>query len=118
MTSSSSLIVLHPLLLLMAILHKRDDKAAEKCTNWSQVLSSGTQSKTVAVGKYTYTSEQFSCQVQKGSSLSHYLHSPTRSHQGHLVREQKLNATDTDVTNGFVHPSISRHRHISTTKAD
>lgn len=114
--SSSSLIVLHPLLLSTAILQKRYDKASEKCTSWSQVLSSGTQSKTVAVGKYAYTSEKFPCQVQKRSGLSHYLCSPTYSHQGDLVREQKLNATDTDVTNGFVHPSIPWHRHISTTK--
>ena len=113
---SSSLMALHLLLLLMAILLKRDDKASEKCTNWLQVLSSGMHSKTVAVGKYTSTSEQFSCQVQKGSGLSHYIYSPTCSHQGHLVREQKLNAMDTEVTASFVHPSLPSHTHISTTK--
>lgn len=106
--SSSSLIALHPLLLLKAILLKRPDKASEKCTNWFQVVSSGTRSKTVAVGEHTSTSEQFSCQVQKGSGLSHYINSLMCSHQGDLVREQKLNTTDGEVMNSFVHPSSSQ----------
>lgn len=111
--SPSSLIVLHPLLLLKAILLKRPDKASGKCTNWFQVVSSGTHSKPVAVGEHTSTSEQFSCQVQKGSGLSHYIHSLTCSHQGDLVREQKLNTTDGEVTNSFVsqcHANLTRSR--------
>lgn len=71
--SSPSLIALHPLPLLMAILLKRDDKASEKCTNWFPVLSSWMHSKIVAVGKYTSTSKQFSCQVQK-VFLPMYIH--------------------------------------------
>lgn len=80
------------LLLLMAILLKRDNKASEKCTNCFWVLSSGMHSKPAAVGKYTSTSEQFSCQVQKGAGLSHYLCAFTCSHQRDVVREQKPDA--------------------------
>lgn len=68
--------------------------------------------KRVPVGKYTSTSEHFSCQVQKGAALFHYTYSLTCSHQEHLLRKQKLNAMDPGVTNSFAIPP-SPHRVMS-----